>query len=402
MITLDTLQFLRSDTGTDLLTELASCDLSDANTLKLLTQIRKRYSPDNASAALETARLRVKAAEKINPNHADVNRMFFIREALEQASHWAISYYVHRVLLDDSDRIADLGCSIGFDSLYLAQAASLIGLDRDPVRLAIAKANIVSDHATFIQADLTNPLPFAHTDGAFFDPARRSGDKRIFSVNDYSPPLSIIQQWDFESLLVKLSPGVALDQLSPYVGSEGLVNFVSLNGDLKEALLCLGGAAKNATHATVLTHDPLTHQVKLEQLSRADIDSPPLREPQGYLYEPDPAIIRAGLLGELGERLGIQVYRMDESIAYLTADSLIDSPLARAWQIEDWMPFNVKKLRAVLRERSVGRVIVKKRGSPITPESLIAQLKLSGEGEERVVVLTHVMDQPAIVICQPR
>jgi hypothetical protein len=64
------------------------------------------------------------------------------------------------------------------------------------------------------------------------------------------------------------------------------------------------------------------------------------------------------------------------------------------------MPFNLKKLRAYLRERNVGRVTVKKRGSPLTPEELIAKLKLPGGGEERIVVLTHVRNQPAVLICR--
>jgi hypothetical protein len=74
--------------------------------------------------------------------------------------------------------------------------------------------------------------------------------------------------------------------------------------------------------------------------------------------------------------------------------------LARAWIIDDWMPFNLKKLRAYLRERGVGRVTVKKRGSPLSPEELIAKLKLPGNGVERVIVLTRVLGQPAILICR--
>ncbi len=125
-----------------------------------------------------------------------------------------------------------------------------------------------------------------------------------------------------------------------------------------------------------------------------------MREPRGYLYEPDPAIIRAGLLSELAQHLELTMYRLDETIAYLTADTLVKSALARAWIIDDWMPFNLKKLRAYLRERGVGRVTVKKRGSPLSPEELIAKLKLTGDGEERVVVLTHVLGQAAILICR--
>ncbi len=53
------------------------------------------------------------------------------------------------------------------------------------------------------------------------------------------------------------------------------------------------------------------------------------------------------------------------------------------------MPFSLKRLRAYLRQRNVGRATVKKRGSPLQPEELIRELRLEGE-EERVLFLTHV------------
>src|SRR5262245_9108190 len=91
MITLETLKFLQSQAGFELLEELKTADLSEANTLKLLTQLRKRYSPENTAAALETARLRVKARTKFDPKRAD--QMFFTSDALEQATHWAVATY---------------------------------------------------------------------------------------------------------------------------------------------------------------------------------------------------------------------------------------------------------------------------------------------------------------------
>ncbi|NUM47252.1 MAG: hypothetical protein HUU38_21335 [Anaerolineales bacterium] len=64
------------------------------------------------------------------------------------------------------------------------------------------------------------------------------------------------------------------------------------------------------------------------------------------------------------------------------------------------MPFNLKKLRAYLRERNIGRVTVKKRGSPLEPESLIRDLKLKGDGE-KVLVLTKLQGEPVVLVCAP-
>jgi hypothetical protein len=65
----------------------------------------------------------------------------------------------------------------------------------------------------------------------------------------------------------------------------------------------------------------------------------------------------------------------------------------------------VKRLRLALRERNVGRVTVKKRGSPLQPEELIRLLRLKQEDDpsqaERVVFLTHLCGRPIVVICLP-
>jgi hypothetical protein len=124
----------------------------------------------------------------------------------------------------------------------------------------------------------------------------------------------------------------------------------------------------------------------------------PIRDPHRYLYEPDPAILRAGLVATLGAELGAA--QLDPDIAYLTGDEVVETPFARCWEVEDWFPFGVKRLRAYLRERGVGRVVVKKRGSPLKPEELIHKLKLMGSGE-RVVFLTHLEGKPIVVVCYP-
>jgi hypothetical protein len=126
----------------------------------------------------------------------------------------------------------------------------------------------------------------------------------------------------------------------------------------------------------------------------------PLSEPRAYLFEPDPAVLRAGLVQTLGAQL--DAAQMDPDIAYLTADHLQHTPFARVWQVEAWLPFNLKRLRRFLQERKVGRVTVKKRGSPLQPQELIRSLRLKGEFEkERLIFLTHLRGRPIVIICLP-
>jgi hypothetical protein len=109
-------------------------------------------------------------------------------------------------------------------------------------------------------------------------------------------------------------------------------------------------------------------------------------------------VIRAGLVAELGDQLG--AWQLDPDIAYISSDRIVQTPFARTWQVEDWIPFNLKQLRNYLRARGVGKITVKKRGSPLQPEQLIQMLKLKGDNQ-RVVVLTHLHGRPIVVICFP-
>lgn len=351
--------------------------------------LKKQYPGNLSQAALETAILRGEAERKF----LQAGRMFFTRESLEQASPQQVSEY-RSERYRDFDLLVDLGCSIGSDTLSMSRLAHTFGVDIDPLRLAIAQANAAalgcSEQADFFLADLRAPLPLGGLEGCglFFDPSRRLGTRRIRSVSEYKPPLETILGWmkRFPALGVKISPAVDKSEVADL---DAEVEFVSLGGELKEGLLWFGPLKTAKWRATILP-GPYS-------LTGEDQPKPlPLNEPQGYLYEPDGAVLRAGLVAKLGEQLS--AYQLDRDIAYLTADQEIPSPFARVWQIEDWFAFNVKRLRSFLRERNVGQITVKKRGSPLQPQELIRMLRLQGD-HQRVVFLTHLDGSPIIIVC---
>jgi hypothetical protein len=391
-LTLDVLHFLASPTGERLLGRLAAEDLSDANTLRLLTALRREYAPEQAGAALEMARLRLKAVDKFG---TDAARLFFTRPALEQASDPLIRDWRARNTPLNGRGLVDACCGIGADSLAFARGgATVLGLDIDPLRIEIARYNAAALGlpARFEVADVRDGLP--PCDLAFFDPARRdAAGSRIYDVEQYQPPLSVVKGWRCEHVQVKLSPGVDLAQLAGYLppAHPGYVTFISVNGDLKEALLRLDDTPGHTTAA-------LLKDGNAYEWVRGEADTPSiLSEPRAWLVEPDPALIRAGLVADTAAEFGGS--QLDETIAYFTTDAKPESPWLRAWKILDWMPFNGKKLRAYLRERDVGNVTVKKRGSAVTPEVLIPQLKLRGD-EARTLVLTRCQGEQIVLVCE--
>src|SRR5680860_975181 len=106
-----------------------------------------------------------------------------------------------------------------------------------------------------------------------------------------------------------------------------------------------------------------------------------------YLLEPDGAVIRAGLVGPLSERLGARL--LDPHIAYLTADALIESPFAATFRIVESLPYSEKRLASALAARGVGLSLIKKRGLDVDPAVLRRRLKLKGDASA-TVILTRI------------
>jgi hypothetical protein len=392
---LSDIEFLTSPAGAQVLADLADADLAPAAILPLLTRLRKTLTPDEAGAAVEQAELRRKASGKFG---ADASTMLFTRDGLEQASDPGIRRYrASQALPHGTSAIIDACCGIGTDALTFAQAGhSVFGLDLDPLRVEIARYNAAAlglGNARFAVHDVTQPLPES-ADFIFFDPARRdSAGNRLNHVERYLPPLSTLKRWDAAHLWAKLSPAVELEQIAEY---GGIVAFHSVNGDLKEAVLQIERGIRSEQRTAAVRHGADGWEAWIWSAPPEQI---PAREPGAWLLEPDPALLRAGFVQHLAARIGAA--QIDATIAYLTADRKLDTPWARAWPVLDWMPFNLKRLKAYLREHNVGRVTVKKRGHAMTPEQLQAALKLDGRGEERIVVLTRVKGDPAAIICAP-
>jgi SAM-dependent methyltransferase len=397
--------FVLSGEGRSALAELLDqpAALAPNRQLATLTHLRRRFSPEQAAGLLEVATARLKATQQEKFSRASA--LFFTRTGLEQSSGETIA--AHRAArfaksLPPGSRIADLGCGIGGDSLALAEYFAVTGVDLDPARLLFAEANLAAygRAANFspLETDINRFDPASYQ-GLFFDPARRTGEgRRIFSVEDYAPPLSIIKSWFpfVPEIAVKIAPGVKYDELADY---DCEVEIISERGDVKEAVLWFG---------RLRSHDAAGHPVSRRAtllpggftLTNIE-DKPPVPvEPPGrYLFEPDGAVIRAGLVEELALQIG--AVKLDEDIAFLTSARLVATPFARPFEVLESLPFNLKKLNQRLNELGVGRVVVKKRGSPLDPQELERALKLKGPpGPEKIIVLTQVRGTHTALICE--
>jgi SAM-dependent methyltransferase len=339
------------------------------------------------AAALTQRRLRERAETKFGPAAA---RMLFTPAGMEQATRASVA--AHRARrFTGAGRVVDLCCGVGGDLVALAAVTSHVhGVDRDPAAVAAARANAaalgVGDRVSAECADVAS-VGLGPYDAAFLDPARRAGGRRVFDPADYSPPWSYVRRLAdaVPTSAVKVAPGIPHELVPPDAEAE----WVSDGGAVKEATLWFGGLRTTSRRATLLPSGAT--------LTAADVPQPPVAPPRRWLYDPDGAVVRSHLIAELAAIVDGAL--VDPTIAYLTTAHLVPTPFARAYEVTDVLPFGLKRLRALLRARGVGRLTVKKRGSAVEPEELRRQLRLRGDGEA-VVVLTRVAGAPTMLVCQ--
>ena len=378
----------------------ASALLADrTDAVSALTRLRAEVGTDLAGPAWGIARQREKARPAFG---ADAGRLLFTGDTLEQAGRPLLAdRRAARLLADGADSVADLGCAAGTDTIALARAgARVVAVDRDPVARELTRLNTTALGLTGVEVldadvvDLVSAAAGGEVAGcraAVLDPARRTGGRRQLDPDRWSPPWSTVTALldRVDASVVKVAPGLDHDRVPAGIEAE----WVSVSGSIVEALLWGRGVSRTWRRATLVRDGAGLELTADEDPGQATVG--PVR---GWLHEPDPALIRSGLMSLVAADLGATL--VDPTIAYLTSDGPADSPWVSSYRVAEVLPFNLKKLKALLRARGVGRVVVKKRGSPIEPEMLARQLRGPGS-ESAVVVVTRVAAAPTVLVCDP-
>jgi hypothetical protein len=384
-------RFLLSDEGTDWLERAARLPCTPASQLSDLATLRRHLSPDRAAAVLEQVRLRARAATRFER----AGQMLFTDAGLQQTTHPAVAAQ-RAERFRGRAWVADLGCGLGSDTLALARVgAGVLAIDRDPIRLLFACHNAsvhdLGNRIAFVQAD-AQAAPFSPQDLTLFcDPGRRTAaGRRTFQPEDYEPPLSLL--WErlagAAGLAIKVAPGIPYETL-PWADE---VEIVSLDGQVREATLWCGELATPG----VRRRATLLPSVATVTDAQADAGCP-VRPAGSYLYEPDGAVIRAGLVRQVGTLLGL--WQLERRIAYLSGDEQVVSPFVQGFEVQEQLPFGLKPLRRRLRELGVGVLEIKKRGVALDPDDFRRRLKLRGS-ESKTLILTRIGDKPVAFLCQ--
>ena len=370
------------------------------------------FDTDLVAAALTQSRLRAKGAQKFGEFAAG---MLFTTDGLEQATRLEIAArHAGRFRAAGVRQVFDLGCGIGADAMAIAGLdLKVSAIDADEVTAILAGVNLrhwpgaSASVGTVKETRLPTGEGARHT-GAWLDPARRTPGatdasgrtRRVFSLDAISPSWSTVQSIanSLPATGAKLSPSFPHSAIP--AGAEA--QWTSFAGEVLECAIWWGPLVNTAGRsALVIGAEGQSWTVREADAGSAGGGTPvasSLEEVGAWLYEPDRAVIRAGLTGALTSLVdGVE---LDSGVGYVTSDRCVDVGYARRFAVTEAMPLNVKALRAWLRDRDVGRVTIKKRGIVLDADALRRQLRLSGS-VEMTLVLTRIAGHQVCLVVRP-
>ncbi|HEX3999670.1 MAG TPA: hypothetical protein VHX65_14045 [Pirellulales bacterium] len=326
---------------------------------------------------------------------------------------------------------ADLCCGIGGDLIAIGNCGPTIGVDRDPVAALLAEANLAAcgllipghaggntggargtreSHAgravekcARVQVGDVAVFSVAECNAWHIDPDRRPEGRRTTRAVLHDPPPASIEQ------LLSMCPNAAV-KLAPAAvlpggwASRAELEWITTRRECRQLVAWFGGLATQlgTRRATVLS----AGRQRRTFTGEADLVTGVANRIGRYVFEPDAAILAAGLAGALAREYGLEAvaargaYLTGEPSGEMLRNSVLRDAALASFEVLDVVPLRVKALRQWLRERGIGRVDVKKRAVDIDPHRLAADLR--SECNDHATLLVYSQGEKKLAIIARR
>jgi hypothetical protein len=360
-------------TSADASPYLEQAAASSAELVRQAQTLRTRLSAERTHLVLEQVSLRDRAREKFTR----ASQMFFTPTLLEQATEERIAAYKGQ-RFPAGPVITDLGCGLGGDLIGLATRGPVLGVDRNPVATILAQTNarVYTNREIGLRVADVHELLDEMDSLWHIDPDRRPTGQRSTHAELFEPSVAAL-----EHLLARYPHGaIKLAAATPVPNPWEAVaerEWIGSRRECRQQVAWFGSLALfPASHrATVIESDGSSYSVA----GQPDLSLPVSNSIQSFLFEPHAAVLAAQLAGNLALLHGLAF--LAKGIAYLTGETPVASPLLSCFSVLEVLPFDLRKLRAALATRRVGRLEIKVRGVDVDPNRLRQKLRPRGDEE---------------------
>lgn len=366
---------------------LAALGTESGDPLRLQHHLRKLLPASEAAALGEQLTLRARARSRLTSPWCE---WLWTSETLEMAAHPTVSARRARRLAHFAETVVDGTVGAGVDLAACADCGlRAVGFEWVPVRALLAAYNLAG-RADVLCADIRCPPLDLSRAALLLDPSRRTSAGRVFDPHRFEPPWDTCVDLARRAPLavLKAPPGIPHKLLPDDVETE----WVQVRRSLREAALWFGRGARPGLRRAVILESG-------EELDSNAESAPWSPRPLGTIvYDPEPAVTRAGLVAHLAARLG--AWPIDSEAAYLSSNCVVKSPFARPFEVLECIEFSIERLRTLLRRRGWRLGEILRRHFPLEPEVLRHRIGVR-HGQPVAALCTTVMGKRVVILARP-
>jgi hypothetical protein len=354
-----------------------------------------------ARAVAEQIACRQKAAKKLPV--LSQNNLLYTPLSLEQASGERTALY--KATLLSGKKLIDLSGGLGIDTIALSRRfENIVYCERDALLCAMMEHNLKQCTISNVEVQHGDSIDRLHSypddsfDWIYVDPARREGGRRSVGLESASPDVALGHDLFLrkaQNVCIKASPALEISGLKKLLPALHTVLVLSVDRECKEILLLLERGATEkpvAIKAVCLSNDS---EAVIEVVAAPEAERAVATSLKGYLYEPDPAIIKAKLSAELACRYALEF--MNNTVDYLTGEQQIDAFPGRGFRVVECALYKPKSFRAFLLRHHIKGASIQRRDFPLSPEELRKRYRLR-ESDRAFLFFTRSASKEPVVV----
>ncbi len=326
-----------------------------------------------------------KAADKL-PAFVEKFCLFTLK-SYEQCSSQATAMYKTSLFL--KGKLLDLTGGLGVDDWAFAKAGNeVVSLEPDEELNEIATYNfgllgVSNIRRTSVKAENYLQNNEQMFDWVYCDADRRPGGKKVFDLSGSVPDILSLLPEIFSctpTLLIKASPMVDITSCIKQLKCVERSIVVQWRGEVREVLFLVKKDFAREAHISAVEVNNLGHV--LQEISTVQTKALMLAENAAYrfLYEPAPAVVKAGLVNEVATSFGLS--RVGTNSAYLLGNEEGIAFWGRTFRIQTSMLYKPDVLKKYLQEKNIMKANVAKRDFPLQVDEIRKKFKLKDGGED--------------------
>ncbi len=360
----------------------------DVKTLALAT---KKYPNINLQVISSLISVLQKAEIKLPEHYKKLGA--FNQKSFEQSTSEAVANYKASIMSLDNKTIINLTGGIGIDDWAMAKHASKIdSCEIDPDIHAMAEYNLSLFNIKNVNRHLCDGIEYIKTHEAvdilYIDPDRRPTSAKVFKIDDCEP--DVLKHWPLlikkaKHIWLKLSPMADISYVLKLFPNTTELYVIAWLGEVKEILICCSDTPCSEVKKVAINIGS-KNVWRFEEPKTSK--SLPFSHTGQYIYEPNKAIIKAGLSAHYASHCQLNMIATNSH--FFIADFLVPNFYGRSFIILERLAYKPKVIKVYLKLNNIAKANITTRNFKESADELKTRFRLKDGGE---TYLCFTMDQ---------